>query len=296
LEKEKALKEKKELQDDGQKDTQDGEQKDVQDGEQKELQDGEQKDVQDGGQKELQDSEQKESHDDTDRNSQEDSQKELQDDNQTQFQDDEKEELEDEGKQEESNNESEATSTTEQTPTMAAASLNIPIYAISVIDPSGQPAASLGTGVVDQEREKALKEFFEGRLNALIAQAQAADSKAMKLHEQHSQLLLAMSEKERELETVSKQMQEASGLTREAKTELEDTKNNYESQISIMSEEIIRVTEATGRMNLELDTIKGHKVMCGKCKAWNSVEWLITEGKGGQRCIKANHPVSNFML
>jgi hypothetical protein len=35
-----------------------------------------------------------------------------------------------------------------------------------------------------------------------------------------------------------------------------------------------------------------YKVRCGKCKTWNTIAWLITDGKNGQCCSKGNHPSS----
>jgi DNA repair exonuclease SbcCD ATPase subunit len=114
-----------------------------------------------------------------------------------------------------------------------------------------------------------------------------------------------------------------------AKEDLEVTRNNYETQLRLLTEHFVKLNEQVSKQEEQLSRLKSHKVChdrgacgascpiqwiaanpshhrsidrrlgeqvnCGKCGSWNTVQWLITEGGGGKRCCRGNHPSSyNF--
>jgi flagellar biosynthesis chaperone FliJ len=100
----------------------------------------------------------------------------------------------------------------------------------------------------------------------------------------------------KELKQVIEEREEARNRLKKLETQIEDmkddfssTKSSYDQQIAVFSEHISGQNEKLAHLQDEIDTLKSHRVFCGKCKTWNTVEWLLTEGKGGQRCSKGNH-------
>jgi chromosome segregation ATPase len=130
----------------------------------------------------------------------------------------------------------------------------------------------------------------------LVAQAHGADAKVAQLHDQHAGLLRALEVKEREKEVLLGKIHDANNFTQAVKDDLHDTRTNYDQQIKILSEHILEMQDKVGKFESALSDMKSHKILCSKCKAWNTLEWLITEGRQGQRCIKGNHPVPTFMV
>jgi len=174
--------------------------------------------------------------------------------------------------------------------------MSIPTYEMTVMDATGQQSNTLGVSETDKEREKQLSQFYESRVAGLISQAQATDAKVQQLYEQHAGLLRALEEKELEKDNLLTKIKEEMALTQASKDELEDTRANYDTQIGVMTEHILQLQENLAKVENEVADLKSYKVFCGKCKAWNTLGWLVTEGKHGQKCIKGNHPVGNFML
>jgi len=68
-----------------------------------------------------------------------------------------------------------------------------------------------------------------------------------------------------------------------------------ESQIKLLSDHLVELTDKIRKYEDELTVIKSHRVRCGKCKTWNTVGWLIDKGQNGRFCSRGNHPSSfNF--
>jgi len=154
----------------------------------------------------------------------------------------------------------------------------------------------LNESVADKEREQALREFYEGKMQHLSAQAKVSDQKAVQLYEQYSSLLKALEEKEVERDNLLEQIKTTTQEGKSSKEDLESTRTNYDTQLRLLSDHMVELSEKIVQLEAEGSAIKGCKVACGKCKTWNTIEWLMGEGRAGQRCVKGNHPLSTFML
>jgi len=98
-----------------------------------------------------------------------------------------------------------------------------------------------------------------------------------------------------EYETLKVELQEANDSKKDAKDDLLSTRKNYELQLQLLTEHLLSINEKLGRYEEEISRLKACRVLCGKCKTWNTIEWLLAEGKNGQRCTRGNHPSSfNF--
>jgi hypothetical protein len=59
--------------------------------------------------------------------------------------------------------------------------------------------------------------------------------------------------------------------------------------MTMLTEHITIMNEKLANQSEQISSMKSSKVFCGKCKKWNTIEWLITEGKNGAKCIGGNH-------
>jgi hypothetical protein len=84
-------------------------------------------------------------------------------------------------------------------------------------------------------------------------------------------------------------VQKLQDQARNAVEDAETTRKGYMTQMDVLTEHISLQTQQLGNCIEELEKLKSHKVYCTKCKIWNSVGWLVTEGKDGQKCSKGNH-------
>lgn len=169
--------------------------------------------------------------------------------------------------------------------------------------------------MLDKEREQALKEYYESKMQQLASQMKASDTKAAQLFEQYSSLLKALEDKELERNLLLDQVKVSNQAVKESKEDLgifllsfvylllfythnyaESTRSNYDTQLRMLSELALEREEKIQSVEAENGAVKGCKVACGKCKTWNTIEWLLTEGRGGQRCAKGNHPLTTFMV
>jgi len=157
-----------------------------------------------------------------------------------------------------------------------------------VIDATGQMSNSLGLSKEDKEREEQLKQYYDEKYNQLTKQLQLADTKAMELFKAKQQL-------EEQLQTVLKEKESLEKQNRTFADELETTRKNYETQLNVMTEHVVQLNDKLSQYEAELSSLKACKVKCGKCKQWNTIGWLLTEGKNGAKCSGGNHPSSfNF--
>eukprot|EP01125_Pyxidicula_operculata_P022789 TRINITY_DN9579_c0_g1_i1.p1 TRINITY_DN9579_c0_g1~~TRINITY_DN9579_c0_g1_i1.p1 ORF type:complete len:850 (-),score=239.02 TRINITY_DN9579_c0_g1_i1:23-2572(-) len=161
-------------------------------------------------------------------------------------------------------------------------------WSLTVIDEDGKESNSLNFSKEDKEREQKLKQFYEDKCSQLQSQLKLVDDKVIEM----------MNRKEFLEQQVESSKQEKSKLQTKLSllTEtLESTSNNYESQLKVLTEHVVDLNEKITRDELELETIKAQKVKCGKCKAWNTIGWLVTEGNFGSVCSGGNHHSSfNF--
>lgn len=184
-------------------------------------------------------------------------------------------------------------STTPLTPTLSNKG---PKYSMTVVDEAGNQSNSLNISTLDKESEQALREHYEAKMQQLASQMKASDSKAVQLFEQYSSLLKALEEKEVERNFLLDQVKVSSQAAKEVKDDLESTRTNYDAQLRMLSELTLSREEKIQSLEAENGAVKGCKVSCGKCKTWNTIEWLLNDGRGGQRCVKGNHPLSTFLV
>jgi len=165
-------------------------------------------------------------------------------------------------------------------------------WSFTVLDESGNQSNSLNVTDQDREREAKLKQYYLEKYAQLESQLHMADSKAVDLFARKEKLEQLYQQTKEERDALQEQLQNLKSATFQSVDALESTKINYEQQQQVLSDHVIELREKMTRYQEEIDTIKKFKVRCGKCKTWNTVEWLMTEGKNGRYCSKGNHPSS----
>jgi protein phosphatase 1 regulatory subunit 21 len=161
-----------------------------------------------------------------------------------------------------------------------------------VMDEAGKQTSSLGFSLEDKEREQQVKRFYEEKYVNMRAIVEATDRKSLDLLERTRGLESRLADAVRERDSLQAKMTEITTTLGRSKEELDTTRENYESQLKLMTEHLVSLNEKIGGYEEQLSTLHNCKVRCGKCSTWNTVHWLITEGKMGQRCSKGNHPSS----
>jgi len=165
-------------------------------------------------------------------------------------------------------------------------------WSLTVLDESGNQSNSLNISEPDREREAKFKQYYLEKYAQLESQLHVADSKALDLFSRKEKLEQLLSQTKEERDILQEQLRTLKTSALQSTDTLESTKNNYEQQLTYLSEHVIELNEKMTRFQEEIDTMKKFKVRCGKCKTWNTVEWLMTKGKNGQYCSKGNHPSS----
>lgn len=74
--------------------------------------------------------------------------------------------------------------------------------------------------MLDKEREQALKEYYESKMQQLASQMKASDTKAAQLFEQYSSLLKALEDKELERNLLLDQVKVSNQAVKESKEDL----------------------------------------------------------------------------
>jgi len=170
--------------------------------------------------------------------------------------------------------------------------LNNNKWSITVLDESGKQSNSLNVSEQDRERESKLKQYYLEKYAQLESQLQMSDSKALDLFARKEKLEHILQQTKEERDTLQEQLRTLKTTALQSTDALESTKINYEQQLTCMSEHVIVLNENITRLREEIDQVKKFKVRCGKCKTWNTMEWLMSEGKNGRFCSQGNHPSS----
>jgi len=165
-------------------------------------------------------------------------------------------------------------------------------WSITVLDESGKQSNSLNVSEQDRERESKLKQYYLEKYAQLESQLQMSDSKALDLFNRKEKLEQLLQQTKEERDALQEQFRNLRTTALQSTDALESTKNNYEQQLTCMSEHVIVLNENIAKIREELEQVKKFRVRCGKCKQWNTMEWLMTEGKNGRYCSKGNHPSS----
>jgi len=117
----------------------------------------------------------------------------------------------------------------------------------------------------------------------------------MDLSERKEQLEKQLKQVKDERDEIRLKLSQINSRVFRSQADLESTTNSYKEQLAVLSDHVIELNEKLTTVTDELETIKKYKIRCGKCKTWNTIEWLLTEGKNGRYCSKGPHPSSfNF--
>lgn len=162
-------------------------------------------------------------------------------------------------------------------------------YSMIVVDDNGKEYRSLNVSEEERSREQSLKRFFEQKLAQLSSQLQIADEKGLQYHSENQLSLQEVQKLTKERERLQQEIQRLEGLIKLAKDDLDLTRANYDSQLKVLTEFVMNLKDQVGIAEDEVKQLKKHKVRCIKCKNWNTVEWLLSEGRGGQLCRGGNH-------
>jgi protein phosphatase 1 regulatory subunit 21 len=144
----------------------------------------------------------------------------------------------------------------------------------------------------DRAREAEIRRHYEDKFAHMKSQLELADKNGLDLITKSSRLEKTLQEAVQERDLLQQQISATNDRILRSKEELETTRENYETQLKLLTEHLVSLNEKIGTYEEELSQIKSFKVKCGKCSGWNTIGWLITEGKMGQRCSKGNHPSS----
>jgi len=168
-------------------------------------------------------------------------------------------------------------------------------WQLTVIDADGKETDHLSISNEIQEVEKKLEKFYLDKFNSLNNIIKVSDSRVIKMFQIQEKLEKQMAVLKQEKEELNKSLQAVHSQHSASINDYDSTKVNYDQQLNLLSEHVVHLTQKIASTEEELETIKAYKVRCGRCKTWNTVGWLITEGKNGQYCSRGNHPSSfNF--
>eukprot|EP01127_Copromyxa_protea_P016697 TRINITY_DN5002_c0_g1_i1.p1 TRINITY_DN5002_c0_g1~~TRINITY_DN5002_c0_g1_i1.p1 ORF type:complete len:844 (-),score=242.92 TRINITY_DN5002_c0_g1_i1:70-2334(-) len=163
---------------------------------------------------------------------------------------------------------------------------------LMVLNENGQQSDKLELSPEDKEREKQLKQYYQDHTNQLTALLKSADARAIETFARQEELERKIQAIKNEREEVIKKLEAAKNATGTVVEELETTKKNYEQQLSVLTEHVVQMTQKLSQTQDELESVKAFKVRCGKCQTWNTIEWLMANGKNGRYCSRGAHPSS----
>jgi chromosome segregation ATPase len=165
-------------------------------------------------------------------------------------------------------------------------------WSLTVMDEMGNQSNSLHVSVQDQEREQKLRKFYEEKFALLESQLQQTDAKLIDLLSRKDSLEQNLQQTKDERDMILDQLRLAKSSLSQSSELLETTRKNYQQQLRDLSDHFIDLQEKISKSSETLEMIKKWKVRCGKCKTWNTIEWLMTDGQNGLYCSKGNHPSS----
>lgn len=162
-------------------------------------------------------------------------------------------------------------------------------WTLTVMDETGNQSNSLNVPVQDQERESKLRLYYQEKFTAFESQLQQADTKILDLFSRKESLEQLLQQTKDERDILLEQLRTTKATLAQSSELVETTRLNYEQNVRELTDHCVSLQEKISHYNDELQTIKNFKVRCGKCKNWNTIEWLMTEGQNGQLCAKGNH-------
>eukprot|EP01121_Diplochlamys_sp_Union-15-3_P022524 TRINITY_DN961_c0_g2_i4.p1 TRINITY_DN961_c0_g2~~TRINITY_DN961_c0_g2_i4.p1 ORF type:complete len:127 (-),score=14.95 TRINITY_DN961_c0_g2_i4:35-415(-) len=122
------------------------------------------------------------------------------------------------------------------------------------------------------------------------------DNKVMELYTKRKLLETKLNESQLEEEKLKLALEVSNKAVKDSKDEIVSIQKSYEQQHQVLTEHLIILNEKISKFEMELTNLKSHKVKCAKCSAWNTLEWITTEGRFGQKCCRGNHTIINFSV
>jgi len=162
-------------------------------------------------------------------------------------------------------------------------------WKMTVMDENGKQSENLVGGGEDLEREAALKMYYDSKLQTLSHQVQQADDKAIKCYNAYKQAKSRLAQIQNEKNELTNNLMESKQKLESSMEDMTTTKKSYEEQMNVLTEHMSIQNERIAQLDNEMGGILNSKVYCTKCKKWNAVKWLISEGKNGQKCSGGNH-------
>ncbi|EGC30288.1 hypothetical protein DICPUDRAFT_157996 [Dictyostelium purpureum] len=163
-------------------------------------------------------------------------------------------------------------------------------FKLSVLDETGDESDSLNFSLTDKERENEMKIYYENKITQLLNKISNIDAKAIRYYDQYQILLKKGGASQQELDSTVEQLKNAKDELKNTKDELEVTRVNYDQQMRYLTEQFISLNENVSSLDGQINKIKQHKVSCGKCKAWNSLDYIFSPNNQGLYCSKG-HPI-----
>lgn len=165
-------------------------------------------------------------------------------------------------------------------------------WSMIVFDEDGKQSNSLRLSDEESTREHKLKQFYEMKMAALSNQVDIANKKLVELNRRCIELDRQLRDAVNKKQVIVKELEDTHSAFKDSKDEVESVRNNYEEQLKVLTEHLVSVSDKISDHQEELSAIKNCTVRCGKCKTWNTIGWLMKEGKMGQICSGGNHPTS----
>eukprot|EP00743_Colponemidia_sp_Colp-15_P008743 GILK01009529.1.p1 GENE.GILK01009529.1~~GILK01009529.1.p1 ORF type:complete len:890 (-),score=210.60 GILK01009529.1:74-2455(-) len=148
----------------------------------------------------------------------------------------------------------------------------------------------------DQRKaDKELVSYLDNKLQQMNSQLQAADSRAIDLQAQLDRSKQTVIDKQKEQEALRATVDQARDTIANLQTEMDIWRQRFKENTDMLSEHAAQVAHELGIRDATLAAVQNHKVLCGVCKRWNTVGWLLQDGDNGKRCKGGEHPSSyNF--
>jgi len=165
-------------------------------------------------------------------------------------------------------------------------------WSLTVFGEDSFLATSLELGDPDLDREESVRRFYEQRTQQFQSKVDAVDKKNVELYQQALELEKRLKDSVAQRDALKQELDTTVLRVATGSEELETTRANYDQQLKTLTEHMVGLSDKIGEYEEQLSVLKNSTVRCGKCKAWNTIEWLMGEGKMGQRCSHGNHPSS----
>ena len=115
---------------------------------------------------------------------------------------------------------------------------------------------SLNLSEDDKKRELELKKYYEDKYNQFNSQLQIADKKAVDLFKKKQNLEEKLKQMMNEKDLKEKELDQLAAKQKSTQEDLDTTRSSYESQLQMMSEHLIGLSDKIGKYEAELSSIK----------------------------------------